>query len=70
MDENKNIIYTNESIVLKPMNNELGIGIVINGLNKNKDKIENVNTIYQKIDSQYRYKIDIFITKEEHYEDV
>jgi hypothetical protein len=70
VEENKNIIYTNENFVMKPMNTELGINIVINELKKNIDKIESVSSIYQKIDNEYRYRIDIFITKEEHYEDV
>jgi hypothetical protein len=67
---NENVIFTNENMVLKPMSNDLGIGIAINELINNKDKIESVSSLYQKIDNQYRYRIDIFITKQEHYEDI
>ena len=34
------------------------------------DEIESISTIYQKIDTQYRYKISVIVSKEEHFEDV
>jgi len=44
--------------------------VLLDILRDKVDKIESISTIYQKIDTQYRYKIDIIISKEEHYEDI
>ena len=68
--ENKIEIKTIEENVIRPTTKSLYKCALLDILRDKVENIQSISTIYQKIDTQYRYKIDIIISKEEHYEDI
>jgi hypothetical protein len=58
----------NENVISQTAGS-LGKKIFIQELKNNIDNIESVSTVYQKIDTETRYKITIIISKECHYDD-
>ena len=68
--ENKSEEKTIEENVIKPTTKLLYKCALLDILREKVEKIESISTIYQKIDTQYKYKIDIIISKVEHYENI
>jgi hypothetical protein len=58
----------NNIVIVNPTVGSLGKKIFIQELKNNIDKIESVSTLYQRKDDQFRFRIDLFITKEEYFE--
>lgn len=58
----------NNIVIVNPTVGNLGKKIFIQELKNNIDKIESVSTLYQRKDDQFRFRIDLFITKEEYFE--
>ena len=58
-----------ENIIIHPTTGHLGKKINLEILKNEFGNIQSISSIYQKIDNQYRYKITVIVSKEEHYED-
>ena len=68
--ENKNEEKTIEENILHQTTKKIYKCALLDILREKVENIESISTIYQKIDTQYKYKIDIIISKEEHYENI